>query len=274
MRILMATDGAPHTDAALCLGGQIADALDIPVTLLTIIGSEGERVQAASILIRAQALVPDTVESETKIRFGQRARQIMLEVAALREEGEEVLLLLGERGQRGLARRLLAPTVERILQRMPCPVVIARGPVRLPQRLLVCESGRDPSLLHRLLAQCRPLLRAADSLTVLHVMSQMAAGPGVAGWQLRAGAEALMGAGTPEGELLEEDLAQLKQLPAHLEARVRHGLVVKEILDEARSGDYDLVVIGAHQAKQWERFLLDDLAQEIVDHADRSVLVV
>jgi nucleotide-binding universal stress UspA family protein len=55
---------------------------------------------------------------------------------------------------------------------------------------------------------------------------------------------------------------------------VRHGLVVKEILDEARSGDYDLVVIGAHEGRGWERFLLDDLAQEIVDHADRAVLVV
>lgn len=274
MRILIATDGASHTDVALQLGGYIAQAIGVPVTLLTIIGSEGERVQAEAILTRAQVLLPDTVERQTRIRVGQRARQIMLEVSAVQEEGEEVLLILGERRHRGLARRLLAPTVERLLQQMPCPMLIARGPVRLPRRLLVCESGRDPSLLHRLLAQCRLLLLAADSLTVLHVMSQMAAGPGVPGWELRAGAEALMGAHTPEGELLEEDLARLEELPAHLEARVRHGLVVKEILEEARSGDYDLVVIGAHQAKQWERFLLDDLAQEIVDHADRPVLVV
>lgn len=274
MHILIATGGAPHTEAALHLGGCLAGTIGAPVTLLTVIGSEEERVQAEAVLARARTRLPPSVRAKTKIRVGQRAREIVLEVARVEKSGARVLLVLGERGQRGLARRLLAPTVERLLQQMPCPVLIARGRAQLPGRILVCESGRDPSLLHRLLARCQPLLLAADALTVLHVMSQIAAGPGVPGWELRADAQALMEEHTPEGELLEHDLAHLQQLPAHLEAKVRHGLVVKEILQEAQSGAYDLIVIGAHRANLWERFLLDDLAQEIVDHADRSVLVV
>lgn len=274
MRLLIATGGDDHTDTALRLGGLLAETIGAPVTLLTVIGSEREWGQAEAILTRAQTLLPAAVPVKTKIRVGQRARQIVLEVAQLEKAGRQVLLVLGERGHRGLSRRLLAPTVERVLQQMPCPVLIARGRVHPPKRLLVCESGRQPSLLNRLLDRFKPLLLAADTLTVLHVMSQMAAGPGVPGWELRADAQALMEEQTPEGQLLEADLVQLRQLSAHLEAKVRHGLVVREILAEARSGDYDLIVIGAHQATQWERFLLDDLAQEVVDHADRSVLVV
>jgi nucleotide-binding universal stress UspA family protein len=49
---------------------------------------------------------------------------------------------------------------------------------------------------------------------------------------------------------------------------------VDEILAEARSGDYDLVVIGAHRGAGWERLLLDDLAHQIIEQMDRPVLVV
>jgi nucleotide-binding universal stress UspA family protein len=102
----------------------------------------------------------------------------------------------------------------------------------------------------------------------------MAAAPGVPGWELRADAKELMQKHTPEGSLLEDDLTRLEQLNVRLEAKVRHGLVVKEILAEARSGDYDLVVIGAHQGRGWERYLLDDLAHEIISFADRPLLVI
>ncbi len=43
---------------------------------------------------------------------------------------------------------------------------------------------------------------------------------------------------------------------------------------EARSGDYDLVVIGAHPLEGWQHLLLDDLAREIITCLDRPVLVV
>jgi nucleotide-binding universal stress UspA family protein len=73
---------------------------------------------------------------------------------------------------------------------------------------------------------------------------------------------------------LAEGLELLEPLGVQLQAKVRHGLVVEEILTEAKSGDYDLVVIGAHQSRGWERYLLDDLARQIVQQADRPVLVV
>ena len=59
-----------------------------------------------------------------------------------------------------------------------------------------------------------------------------------------------------------------------LHAKVRHGLIVDEIADESRSDDYDLVVIGAHRDEGLPRFLLDDLAHELVLDVDRAILVV
>ena len=87
-------------------------------------------------------------------------------------------------------------------------------------------------------------------------------------------AEQLIEAGAPEGALLEQDMAYLEEMELDLHAKVRHGLIVDEIADEARSDDYDLVVIGAHRDEGLPRFLLDDLAHELVLDVDRAILVV
>jgi len=56
--------------------------------------------------------------------------------------------------------------------------------------------------------------------------------------------------------------------------KVRHGLVLDEILAEARSGDYDLVVVGAHPPTDGQRFFLDDIAHQIIKNIDRPILVI
>ncbi len=270
MRILIAIDGSPKSDSAVRLGQIVAQKLDGSLTLLIVIKQEAERTQAESILIRAQTLLPATTSVQKQIRIGHPAEEIVNEVVA----GKYHLVIMGEHSQHGLTSRLLTPTTERVINQMPCPVLIARGETRPLRRVLVCESGREPSLLNRLINQLSPLLKKVDELTALHVMSQIAAAPGVRGWELRASADELMQKHTIEGSLLEADLAHLAKLNIHLEAKVRHGLVVREILDEMQSGNYDLMVIGAHQGKGWERFLLDDLAHEIISQADRPLLVV
>ena len=46
------------------------------------------------------------------------------------------------------------------------------------------------------------------------------------------------------------------------------------ILDEAKSWHADLIVVGSHGYRAWERFLLGSVSQAIVAHADCSVEVV
>lgn len=269
MRILAATGGAEHSDKAIRLAGLIQQMTAGELCIITVLGNEIERVQAEAILRRAKSLVP-TNHIKTCVRVGNPADEIVLEAKSNRSN----LIVVGERTQHGLARRLLAPTTERIISKMPCPVLIARGQDRLLQSLLVCESGRNPSLLSRLIDHLSPILNQADEITVLHVMSQMVAAPGVPDWELQADAQALMEKHTPEGTMLEKDLARLKRFHVRLRAKIRHGLVVQEILTESQGEDYDMVVIGAHLGKGWERFLLDDLAHELICHTDRPLLVI
>ena len=79
---------------------------------------------------------------------------------------------------------------------------------------------------------------------------------------------------TPEGQVLERNMEILKQPLIHPLLKVRHGFVVDEILDEAQTGDYNLVIIGAYRKEEWRGILLDDIVRKIILLIDRSILVV
>jgi nucleotide-binding universal stress UspA family protein len=184
-------------------------------------------------------------------------------------------VIVGEKERRDfLTRFFLGSTAQRVVEYAPCPVIIAKGQVGPLRHVLLCDSGAESSSLLAHVARLADLLEDDVEITVLHVMSQMSAGPGIVGGQLRASAEDLVQEGAPEGELLARDVQALGRLSVCARAKVRHGLVVEEILDEAQGEDYDLIVIGAHRGAGWQRILLDDLACKIIEKADRPVLVV
>jgi nucleotide-binding universal stress UspA family protein len=288
MRILIAIDGSPGTGAVLSLGTYLAlsHVADPAPMLLTVARRKEDSAQAERALAAARQSL-GMAAAQTKLRIGRPDHEILDEA----QEGQYDLLVVGEgwRPRRPLACAQDRLTAARVAERAPCPVLAVLGRARpLGQerpirRILLCDSGARSTLnpmgvsappLRRFTARLAELLGGEEEVTVLHVMSQLSAGPGVRGRQLRADVDELVADQTPEGALVEEDVQVLQRPGIHLQAKVRHGLVVKEILAEARSGEYDLVVIGISQAKGWQHVLLDDLAHQILLNIDRTVLVV
>lgn len=273
MRILVATGGASHSRMAVRFAGLLARDLHARVTIITVTKTEQEHANAERILADASALIREYVPtSEVRIRVGHPAHEIINEA----EERTYDLVVLGDRQHHTLATRfLLGATAERVIEHAPCPVIVAKGKISPIRKVLVCSGVRtDDSLVDRAVVQIGPALALASELTVLHVMSQVSADPEKSGHALLASAEELIAEETREGKLLTQDEAQLQGAGLKPALKVRHGLVVEEILDEARAGDYDLVVIGAHQGGGWRRILLDDLTHQVLVGADRPILIV
>ncbi len=274
MRILVATGGAPHSTMAVIFGGLLANDLGASLSLLTVIKAPTAREKAETILRDASVLVNKYVpEPEKRIRVGHPAEEIVKEA----EEGSYDVLVVGERQHHTLRTRfLLGATAERVVEHAPCPVVVAKGRVTPVRRLLLCEGVRTRgTLVERLVEQLPELLeRLHPELTVLHVMSQISVAPQKSGDVLVAPVEELIARGTSEGQRLQRDKLLLEQVGVRPRLKVRHGLVVEEIINEAREGQYDLIVVGAHRGERWRRILLDDLTHEILVEADRPVLVV
>jgi nucleotide-binding universal stress UspA family protein len=231
-----------------------------------------EQREGKEILAHAAHLLdPVFADVNYKVRVGQPWEEIVREG----ETDNYDLLMMGQRQSRPLLTRIRGLVTQKVVAHSSLPVLIAKREARPLNRILICDSGaQSPSLLELFRANLPALLGAASDVTVLHVMSQITAAPSVRGDDLQATAEQLMQAGTPEGDLLAQDLTYLGETGVALHAKVRHGLVVEEIANEARSDHYDLVVIGAHRDEGLPRFLLDDLAHELVLDVERAILVV
>jgi nucleotide-binding universal stress UspA family protein len=270
MRILIFTNGSLNNDPALLLGCRVLRRIDEPPTLLTVVDPTLDRHPPMTEAALAEACkVLGTLRARTRVRIGYFPDELLAEI----KEGNYDLVILPEIKKSWILKRT---KMDKIVEQVSCPILVAKGKTGKPiRRILLCDSGASQeSVLGRFTAKLATLLDGEEEITILHVMSQISAGPGVRGAQLRAEAESLIQEHTPEGDLLERDLQALQGFGLRTVPKVRHGLVIDEILAEAKSEDYDLVVIGAHRRQGWQGYLLDDLARKIMLQLDRPVLIV
>lgn len=272
LHLLVATYSEADTDAAVNCAAALARSMACNVTLLFVANHDSQRGEAEKISQSACAILEaEGLTTKCKVHVGYPSEEIVRESAS----GRYDLLILGQQPTLGLRSRIFGPVMHHVVVQASQPVLIAKEAFDAPHRFLLCDSGgHQVPLLDRLVAALPQLLAVGQEVTVLHVMSQMPAAPGINGRDLRATAEELIAVHSREGELLEQDVEKLADLPVETQPLVRHGLVVDEIVDEARKGSYDLVIIGAHQHDAWPRILLDDLAGQIMREIDRSVLVI
>ena len=272
VHILIATGGAPHSALALETALNLAPA-DARLIVLSVAPAEARRARAEQILQEAEAEAALAgFAIETEVRIGRTAPEIV-RCAADRHVD---LIVIGERPRHRLRTRLLGSVTTYVAEHAPCSVLIAKEAQRPIHRVLICDSGGGTPPVVRLYAESPWLHRLthAAQVRLLHVMSQIAAAPGVPAGQLSADAAQLIAGGAPEGKLLAHNLLALQAEGYQVEPVVRHGLVVDEIMAEMREGNYDLLIIGAHRENGWQRYLLTDVARAIISRANRPVLLL
>lgn len=272
MNILIAVDGSPHSKITLQLGARFAALTGSAVTILTVFQSNFHKNAAKTRLEKARETVSGEVQSvETKFRTGKPVKEIIREI----NEGGYGVVVVGSQPVAEGIKRIFGTTLDQIIAKSPVPVLIAKRHLGDLKRILICDSGAEgPPLIDHFISHFRDTIKPDIEVTVLHVMSQMSAGPGVRGWQLRADADDLIEAHTPEGDILEHDIHEMKYFDVEPEVVVRHGWVVDEIIAESEEGKHGLVVIGAHREEGWQSLLLDDIAHQIVVQSDLPVLVI
>lgn len=272
MKLLIVITSFPQAENIIHFAKQIANHTNEPVHQLVVIDNKQRYpVSLAEEVINLTRDLMGNQELIARIQIGDVEKEI-LQAA---REGHFDLLIMGDVKTRYLPKILQGARTAKIVEGAPCTVIVVRGIARPIRRILLCDSGAGKSsFLSKFTAQLAQTLEGEEEVIVLHVMSQICAGPGVPDRDLLVSAGELIALHTPEGEILSQDIRILAQPGIQPVPIVRHGLVVDEILDEARRGDYDLVVIGAHQGKDWQRFLLEDFTRQILIHADRSVMVV
>ncbi|MCC6174958.1 MAG: universal stress protein [Chloroflexi bacterium] len=225
-----------------------------------------ERAAAHSYLEELRAgLAADDLPVQTIVRDGAPST-VVLDVAD--ELGVDAIVM-ATRGRGGLARAVLGSVAEYIVQHVTVPVLLVRTegtPERAPSfdRLLIPLDGS--ALAERALGVAGGLAGKDSSLTLLGV-----SGPD----QVHARGEEPVATGSAA-----EITAYLKRTTQALPARlrgpvdVRQGTPGEQILAAARDHKADVIVMATHGRTGPARWWLGSVADHVVRHADRPVLLV
>lgn len=269
MKILLCTNGSSHTVRALDLGTRVARVVADSVDILAVV----QRDQEEEIRQLAAAVAADLEEAGIPVTIHWRTGQIAEEVIHQAQAIPYDLLIIGSRGRRGVQRLLLGSMALHVSGHVPASVLVVKGRVGDLKRFLVCSSA-GPVSKHTVWFAGRLARALGASVTLLHVMSQLPLAEDAVLHDLEASAEELIQRGSPEGVHLGQMLDLLAAEGVVTRTVVRHGLVLDEIIAEAREGQYDLLVTGAHVTPGLNTRLVDDLSADILLAANRPVLVV
>ena len=272
MRTLIIPTDSPYLEGVIQISKQILTKSSRESTIMAVIPRYNLDIfqQAEQVLYQASDRI-GTDYLKKKVRVGSLVKEVCRETA----ESNYDLLILNSLSSPSPVSMRSKSAINQIVESVPCSTLLVGGMLPRIQHILLCDSGSTTAqYLRDFTARLVALLDHQEQVTILHVMSQISAGPGIKGADLRSDAETMIGNGTPEGDLLERDIEALKQAGIFSAPKIRHGLVLDEILDEAQTGKYDLVIIGAHLQVGWQKILLDNLARKIVEHIDRSILIV
>lgn len=125
-RILLATDGSAHSEAAAGVAGHFAKQAGLPVTVVSVVTSSHSKARRAeaeqAVARKVERLKGLGIASEGLIVEGRPDEAI---VKAAEDIGAD-LIVMGSHGRTGLAKVLLGSVVERVVGQVACAVLVVK----------------------------------------------------------------------------------------------------------------------------------------------------
>ena len=269
MKILICSDGMPAAEDAIQLGALLAEPLKAETTLLGIAEKLGdERPLREALEKQAQSLHARKVAPEIIVHAGEPVRQILRETSKTSYD----LVVLGARWTGATGHYWRSEKTYEVIKAIRPPVLVAIGERKRLKRFLVCTGGKE--FIEQAVQLTGKLAGAVGaSVTLLHVMAEP---PAIYAdlVSLEEDVDRLLESKSELGINLREQQKELERSGVSAEVRVRHGIVIDQVFDEVRDGDYDLIVTGTSQTRGiFRHYIMGDLTRSILNRANCPVLV-
>lgn len=125
-RILLATDGSPHSEAATAAAGRIARQARLPVSVVSVVTSShsDERREHAEQAVAGavEQLASMGLQVEGKVEEGRPDDAI---IKAAEAAGAD-LIVVGSHGRTGLTKVFMGSVAERVVGHATCPVLVIK----------------------------------------------------------------------------------------------------------------------------------------------------
>jgi nucleotide-binding universal stress UspA family protein len=269
MEILVCSDGTESAEPAIHLGGLLAGALKAETTLLGIAEtSQTEQPLRDSLQKQAVSLQAHGMRPEIVVQSGEPVHQILEHTSKSRYD----LVVIGARWTGAVGDYWRSRKTYEVTKSIQPPVLVAIGDSRQLKRFLVCTGGKE--FIEQAVQFTGKLAAAVHaSVTLLHVMAEP---PAMYADLVRMEEDVaqLLESKSELGTNLRRQKKELDRLGVSAEVHLRHGIVIDQVFEEVRAGNYDLIVTGTSQARGLLRhYIMGDLTRSILNRADVSVLV-
>ena len=270
MKILLCSDGSSQADKAVLLCAAIATACTAKVSLLGIAEDAGQVKKLLEVLQRVQQLLEDQkIQAEIICKSGDPIAEIIKHA----EEIQYDLIVIGAVRKGRSGSFWVSTKAYKIIKRIMPPVLIVMGEPSGLKRILICTGGRK--YIESAIALAGQIARGLQAaVTLFHVMPETP--PMYAEIRQRgADVEAVLSSNSELGRNLRREKESLEALGIPTEVRLGRGMVLPETFREIRRGSYDLIVAGSSLSSgPLSTYILGDVTREIVNRANRPVLVV
>ena len=269
MKILICSDGMPASENAIDLAALLAGPLKAEVTLLGIVEKSTDEPPLREALERqAHSLQRENAQPDIVVSAGEPVRQIFDQTLKTRYD----LVLVGARWTGATGHYWRSERMYEVIKAIQPPVLVAIGECKRLKRFLVCTGGKE--FIERAVQFTGEIAAAVGaSVTLLHVMAEPPA-IYVKLVQLEENVDHLLESKSELGTNLRREKRELERLAVPAEVRLRHGIVIDQVFEEVRAGDYDLIVTGTSQARGlFGHYIMGDLTRVILNRANCPVLV-
>jgi nucleotide-binding universal stress UspA family protein len=269
MKILVCSDGTSSAETAIHLGGLLGGALKAQIALLGIAETSSDEQPLRNALQKqAELLSACGISADIIVESGEPVRQIADQTSRTSYD----LVIIGARWIGATGHYWRSEKTYEVIKTIQPPVLVAIGECKHLKRFLVCTGGKE--FIEQAVQFTGKLASAVNaSVTLLHVMAEP---PALYAdlVRLEENVDQLLASKSELGTNLRRQKRELERLGVSAEVRLRHGIVIDQVFEEVRAGDYDLIVTGTSQARGLLRhYIMGDLTRSILNHANCPVLV-
>ncbi|WP_298268856.1 universal stress protein [Geobacter sp.] len=270
MKILFCSDGSSQAEKAVRFGAPFAAACGAETSILGIAEKPGHEDPLLEALRRAREILREhSLNAELITKAGRPVHEI---VKRTRESTYDLVVIGAERkGTHGPV--WMSALAYEIIESVEPPVLVVIGDRPSLRRILFCTGdGMQSDTAVEFAGEIARCGKAVVDL--FHVMAEP---PAMFAdlIELEEDTDRVLTSNSLLGLRLRHQKEVLEKPGVFGEFRLRHGLVVPELLKELRRTEYDLVVCGSSPAEgMLHTYVMGDVTREIVNRAGLPVLVM
>ena len=294
MKVLVAIDASPCSQRVLDEAATRPWPLDTNFFVLNVVDVqrfarfpamiEDARREATELVNSgAEQLLHAGHKALAEVRMGF-PRKVISECA---KELQADLIMVGSHGHSAIGRFLLGSVAQAVLRIASCPVEIVRfpaggaAPSSHPMKVLLATDGSECSLAAANSVAARPwpggtIFKVVSVEDLIVFETPIAASPPASIYPSTLLEELLADARARAIDAIDDTRRVLKQ--AGLKLQDRQPIPLDDprnvILALAQTWPADLIVLGSHGRRGWDRFLMGSVAEGVAVHAHCSVEVI